>query len=182
MMPSAIASVSMSIRERKGKYETSLSVQMQVVINSVSTMEEGSALVQVQTIVVHPSIVRRVLVWMTAQPLTPTLHVMRATLFVVSRHISSLSLNLVCSFISLGLTGLMHTTNTCTVCSISCSPGYTRNTTDCSCEFTDGCEAAGQPCQNGGNCVSDLLAPPYYSCQCAAGSTGQNCTSECMHL
>ena len=70
-------------------------------ILNVSIMEEGSALVQVQMIVVHPSIVTPVLVWITAQPLTLILHAMRATLFVVSRDISSVTLNFAFSFISL---------------------------------------------------------------------------------
>ena len=59
------------------------------------------------------------------------------------------------------------------VCSI-CEPGQTLNN-DCSCELTDGCEAAGQPCQNGGTCTSNLSAPPHYFCQCPANRTGQNC-------
>ena len=62
-----------------------------------------------------------------------------------------------------------------TVCQISCDPGYTPNIPDCSCELTDGCEAAGQPCQNGGTCTSDLSAIPYYSCQCDCEFIGQNC-------
>ena len=61
------------------------------------------------------------------------------------------------------------------VCQISCQPGYTNNTDDCICELTDGCLAFGHPCQNGGSCTSDVSAPPYYSCQCSAGYTGQNC-------
>ena len=66
------------------------------------------------------------------------------------------------------------------VCQISCPPGYTKNTTQCSCELTDGCEAAGQPCRNGGNCTSQLSNSPYYSCQCVAGYTGQNCEIQIM--
>ena len=93
MIVSATASVSMSIRERKGEYETLLSLQIQIVILSVSALEEGSALVEAKTIVVHLSIVTLVLVWMIAQPLTPTLHAMRATLFAVSKEIT---FNLVC--------------------------------------------------------------------------------------
>ena len=65
--------------------------------------------------------------------------------------------------------------NSVCVCNISCGPGYTQNT-NCTCEVTDGCEAAGQPCQKGGNCTS-LSTPPYYSCQCVAGTTGQNCST-----
>ena len=84
------------------------------------------------------------------------------------------------SLVYLGLPA-QHTPQTYTVCNISCDHGYTRNITNCSCEFTDGCEAAGQPCQNGGKCVSDLLVPPYYSCQCGAERTGQNCESECVY-
>ena len=83
-------------------------------------------------------------------------------------------------YIFLNILGIACSTHT--VCNISCNPGYMRNTTNCSCELTDGCEAAGQPCQNGGKCVSDLSAPPYYSCQCGAGRTGQNCTSECVYM
>ena len=64
------------------------------------------------------------------------------------------------------------------MCSISCEPGHTLNTADCECVLTDGCEAAGQPCQNGGTCMSDLSATPPYSCQCDAGYTGQNCESQ----
>ena len=67
-----------------------------------------------------------------------------------------------------------------TVCSTSCDPGFQLETTDCVCELTDGCEAAGQPCQDGRTCVSDLSSPPYYSCQCAEGYTGQNCTGKCV--
>ena len=94
----------------------------------------------------------------------------------------------------LGLTGLIQTTHTHThtqththahmhqhihtVCQISCDAGFAVNTTNCSCELTDGCEAAGQPCQNGGTCTSDRSAPPYYSCQCDAYYTGQNCSSK----
>lgn len=62
------------------------------------------------------------------------------------------------------------------VCNITCDPGFTRNDADCSCELTDGCEAAGQPCQNGGTCMSDLTAMPYYTCQCPPQMTGQNCS------
>ena len=61
------------------------------------------------------------------------------------------------------------------VCQVSCLPGYTQNTADCSCDLTDGCEAAEQPCQNGGSCTSHLSSSTYYSCRCAAGYTGQNC-------
>ena len=68
-----------------------------------------------------------------------------------------------------------------TVCDISCDPGFAVSTTDCVCELTDGCEAAGQPCQNGGTCTSNTSAPaggPYYTCTCANGFSGQNCLGE----
>ena len=134
-------------------------------------VETNSALVLHQTNVAKASTRIPVLVWLTVQPLIPTLGPMM-TLFVVSGDTLSISLNFTCSFVS-GI-DWPNTNNTCThkhtVCQISCDPGYTQNFTDCSCALTDGCEAAGQPCQSG-TCTSDLSAPPYYSCQCRGNAT-----------
>ena len=148
-------------------------------ILGVLAREEDSVLVAQQLTVAHCSTVRVVIVWMTAQPLTLTLDPMRTSL-VVSKNIS-----LHCSqfYIFPDLHGIkwinVYPQNTHAVCSIPCDPGYTLNTASCSCELTDGCEAAGQPCQNGGTCTSDLSAPaggPYYTCTCAGSFSGQNCT------
>ena len=141
--------------------------------------------------VAHSSTVTPVLAWITAQALTPTLGLMR-TLHVVSAlemdDSDSVSSKMDGVFISLFsnillfLINIPHkhsSTHTHTVCSITCDPGFAVNTSNCSCELTDVCEAAGQPCQNGGTCISDLSAPavgPYYTCTCANGFSGQNCT------
>ena len=157
----------------------------QMMLLNASKIEADFALAQQLTTVAHSLTMTPVVVWRTAQPLTPTLEPIR-TLFVVSRNISSVSLNFTCSFClpAWDRLALMHNTNIHihTVCNISCEPGYTRNTTSCSCKLADGCEAAGQPCLSGQTCVSDLSAPPYYSCQDADGSTGQNCQSECTDV
>ena len=72
----------------------------------------------------------------------------------------------------------IHTPSTYPVCTVSCDPGFELNLTDCSCVLYDGCEAAGQPCQNGGSCFSHHTAPPYYTCLCDDRYTGQNCNGE----
>ena len=144
-------------------------------------VETNSALVLHQTNVAKASTMTPVLVWLTVQPLVPTMHPMM-TLFVVSGDTPSIFLNFTRSLFSgIDWPNANNTyTHKHTVCQISCAPAYTPNISDCSCELTDGCEVAGQPCQNGGTCTSDLSAPPYYSCQCDAEFTGQNCTGRSL--
>ena len=154
---------------------------MQLVLLVVET---DFALVLDQVTVAKASTMIPVLVWMNVQPLIPTLGPMM-TLFVVSGDPPSISLNFTCSFVSEidwpnANNPHTHPCKKNTECQISCGPGFAVNITDCSCKFIDGCEAAGQPCQNGGTCTSDLsvLGGPYYNCTCANGYSGLNCTSK----
>ena len=62
------------------------------------------------------------------------------------------------------------------VCSICTDPGLVPNS-DCNgCVVTDIC-LADNPCTNG-NCTLNS-APNDYTCDCAPGFTGTNCTSKC---
>ena len=62
-------------------------------------------------------------------------------------------------------------------CGVVCDPGYTLNSSLCSCILTDTC-VANTPCANNGTCLLGS-SPDKYTCDCTGtGFVGANCSGE----
>ena len=68
----------------------------------------------------------------------------------------------------------------CGLNSTLCDPGYEfTNDTDCSCVLSNICLTQPPPCENGGSCILNS-APDSFTCNCATGFMGTNCSGIIM--